>query len=73
MYKELGGVFFVDAGNAYENLNRDMGGLRFTTGAGLRYQTPVGPLRLDFGYQLNPPADGLISRYEFYLSVGQAF
>jgi outer membrane protein assembly complex protein YaeT len=69
----LGGVAFVDAGNAYENISTEMGALRFTAGAGLRYQTPVGPIRLDFGYQLNPPDHSLLSRYEFYLSVGQAF
>jgi outer membrane translocation and assembly module TamA len=73
LYQELGGVVFMDAGNAYEKINEEVGGLRFTTGAGLRYQTPVGPLRLDFGYQLNPPAEAPISRYAVYLSVGQAF
>jgi outer membrane protein assembly factor BamA len=25
-------------------------------GVGVRYQTPIGPLRFDFGYNLNPPA-----------------
>jgi outer membrane protein assembly complex protein YaeT len=70
---ELGGVLFTDAGNAYESLSTEIGSLRFTVGAGLRYHTPVGPLRLDFGYQLNPPADEPYSRYEVYLSVGQAF
>ncbi len=73
LWGDLGGVVFVDMGNAYESLNSDVGKLRFTSGAGLRYNTPVGPLRLDFGYQLNPPADTDMDRYEVYLSVGQAF
>jgi outer membrane protein assembly complex protein YaeT len=73
IWGDLGGVVFVDMGNAYESLNSDVGKLRFTSGAGLRYNTPVGPLRLDFGYQLNPPADTDMDRYEVYLSVGQAF
>lgn len=74
LWGELGGVVFVDAGNAWDEvLNEDMGVLRFTSGVGLRYNTPVGPIRLDFGYQLNPPDNALEDRYEFYLSVGQAF
>jgi len=30
--------------------------LSHAIGVGVRYQTPIGPLRLDFGYNLNPPA-----------------
>ncbi|MFH1060187.1 MAG: BamA/TamA family outer membrane protein [Pseudomonadota bacterium] len=76
IWGDLGGVAFVDAGNAYEDwedIRSALTSLRYTAGAGLRYNTPVGPLRLDFGYQLNPPENAPISRYEFYLSVGQAF
>jgi outer membrane protein assembly factor BamA len=29
--------------------------LSHAIGLGVRYQTPIGPLRLDFGYNLNPP------------------
>lgn len=72
IWGELGGVVFLDMGNAYPNYEPDLGSLRFTTGLGLRYDTPVGPLRVDWGYQLNPP-DAPISRWEYYLSVGQAF
>jgi outer membrane translocation and assembly module TamA len=73
IYKELGGVLFIDGGNVYRDIYADWETLRFTAGAGLRYQTPVGPLRLDFGYQLNPPEHDAFDPYQFYLSVGQAF
>lgn len=73
LWGDLGGVVFADAGNAYEGVTTEIGALRYTSGAGLRYQTPVGPIRLDFGYQLNPPDHSPLSRYEVYLSVGQAF
>ena len=54
-------------------------------GLGLRYQTPVAPIRLDVGYNLNPtrflavPAEGgdpvpqHLSRWQFLFSVGQTF
>ena len=49
-------------------------------GTGLRYTTPVGPLRFDIGYQLNP-IPGLIidtgglqtRRWRMHFSIGQAF
>ncbi len=73
LVEKLGGVVFADAGNAWESVNSNLGSLRYTAGAGLRYATPVGPLRLDLGWQLNPPDNSPLSRYEVYLSVGQAF
>lgn len=73
LWGELGAVTFLDMGNAWEKFNSEVGSLRFTGGAGLRYNTPVGPLRLDVGYQLNPPDNSPLSRYQVYLSVGQAF
>ncbi len=58
--------------------------LDYTThaiGAGLRYKTPIGPVRLDVGYNLNPPtfpvrAEGrseTLGRLNFYFSIGQTF
>ncbi len=43
----------------------------YGAGLGLRYLTPVGPIRLDVATPLNPrPGD---SRYAIYVSIGQAF
>jgi outer membrane protein assembly complex protein YaeT len=76
----LGGVLFVDGGNVWESYNDvDLGDLRYAAGIGFRYQTPVGPIRFDWGYQLNP-IPGLIvngeeqnRRWRLHFSIGQAF
>ncbi|MBI5043957.1 MAG: outer membrane protein assembly factor BamA [Nitrospirae bacterium] len=48
----LGLVFFVDSGNVWRNYNDfNLRELKYTTGAGIRYNTPIGPLRLDYGYK----------------------
>jgi len=72
LYGELGGVTFFDYGNVYSrSFDYSLEGLRYAIGTGLRYNTIIGPLRLDFGYALNPnPA---LNRFQVFLSVGQAF
>ena len=48
-------------------------------GLGIRYTTPVGPLRFDFGYQLNPIEGLLVNgapqtrQWRLHFSIGQAF
>lgn len=42
------------------------------TGFGLRYQTPIGPLRFDIAFKWHRP-DPRISRYCWFLSFGNAF
>ena len=76
----ISGVLFVDAGDVWvDDRAIDLGALRYSAGTGLRYQTPVGPLRFDVGYQLNP-IDGLTvngapqpRRWRIHFSIGQAF
>ena len=77
---KFGAVAFFDFGNVWrEAKNFDLGDLRFAVGPGLRYQTPIGPARLDVGYQLNPIEGLLIDgepqkrRIRIHFSVGQAF
>jgi len=61
----LGGTVFYDGGNVYTDVSHitlawkppsltDLNYFSHTVGFGLRYPTPVGPVRVDFGFQLNP-------------------
>ena len=72
-----GAAVFVDAGNASRNLNPLNGALRFGTGAGVRYYTPIGPLRVDIAIPLNKRPNTATSRgddaFEIYIGLGQAF
>jgi len=76
----FGGVLFVDGGNVWDKgWTFDFTDLRYDIGAGLRYQTRIGPIRLDYGYQLNP-IPGLIvngqeqtRQWRVHFSIGQAF
>jgi len=69
---DLGGAVFVDAGNVYRGtLSYDLADIRVGIGPGIRYNTPVGPFRLDFGIALNPRRDDPFGRLDF--SIGQAF
>jgi outer membrane protein insertion porin family len=93
---KYGLVLFHDAGNVFstprkmrllkvtQNSPTDLDYTVHAVGLGLRYNTPVGPLRLDVGYSLNPPRfqvqpqTGVVevhrlSNVQFSLSVGQAF
>ena len=73
-------ALFIDAGNVWaDSFGFKLGELRYAIGPGLRYQTPVGPIRVDFGYQLNPTPDLLVNgrtqtrRFRLHFSIGQAF
>ena len=71
---------FLDGGNVWTNSwDLNLGDMRYDVGPGLRYNTPVGPLRLDLGFQLNPIPGLLINgkpeprRFRVHFSIGQAF
>ncbi len=64
---------FLDNGNVFlETRNLTLSRLRWSAGLGLRYRTPIGPVRLDWGYILDPePGDD--GRSHFNFSIGYAF
>jgi outer membrane protein insertion porin family len=70
--KGIGIVAFLDGGNVWvkaEDINP--GDFKYTAGLGLRYNTPVGPIRIDYGHKLQREKDE--SRGELHFSIGHAF
>ena len=92
----LGGTIFYDGGNVYSDVNHitlawkppsptNLDYFSHTVGFGVRYPTPVGPVRVDFAYQLNPaqyqatiapattPTLFRLPRFQFFFNIGPVF
>lgn len=71
--EKWGGVLFYDIGNVYKDpLPRFDEKMLQSVGVGARYFTPVGPIRMDIAFPLNP-RKGLDNSFQFYFSIGQSF
>ncbi|WP_179137711.1 outer membrane protein assembly factor BamA [Candidatus Entotheonella palauensis] len=69
---QLWGALFVDFGNVYTKpFTYRLNDLRYAAGPGIRYITPIGPIRLDIGFVIDPRSNEDTARLEF--SIGQAF
>jgi len=64
----LKGVIFFDTGNAWES-GYHLNDMRKTAGAGFRWYSPIGPLRLEWGYVLDRKEDESPSRWEFTIGM----
>jgi len=76
VWRDFGGVLFVDGGNVFRRVTEfDFGELRGSAGFGLRYRSPVGPIRLDLGFNMDRRVLGgkLEDRTALHFSLGQAF
>jgi outer membrane protein assembly complex protein YaeT len=72
LFGDFGAVLFLDFGNVFSSsFSYPLGKLRYAVGPGLRYNTPVGPLRLDVGVIVDRRPGEDFGRVEF--SIGQAF
>jgi outer membrane protein insertion porin family len=92
----LGGTIFYDGGNVYQDVSHinfawksssatELNYFSHTIGFGLRYPTPIGPVRVDIGYQLNPalyqvvpvgttvPEFFRVSHFGFSFNIGPVF
>lgn len=69
---DLGGALFVDFGNVFRQpWTYRLDDLRYAVGPGIRYNTPIGPVRLDVGFLVARRPSESFGRVE--LSIGQAF
>ena len=72
IYGELLGALFVDAGNLLPDARSPgLEEMRYAIGAGLRYNLPIGPVRLDYGINPSPRAHEDFGAFHF--SFGFAF
>lgn len=71
IYKLFSGVIFVDAGNVWREYENVSGALRWGAGAGLRINTPLGTVRLDYGIKLDRRTDEPFGALHF--AIGEAF
>jgi outer membrane protein insertion porin family len=68
--KGLGIVGFYDGGNVFQHVGFH-GQYTNSIGVGVRYATPVGPIRFDIGHNLNPVPG--IKSTQIFITLGQAF
>lgn len=70
---KLGGVVFYDGGNVFRSIGFGDFGSQYTNsvGFGVRYATPVGPIRLDIGHLVNSIPG--VKSTQFFITLGQAF
>lgn len=70
---KLGGVVFYDGGNVFRSIGFGDFSSQYTNsvGFGLRYATPVGPIRVDIGHLINTIPG--VKSTQFFITLGQAF
>lgn len=68
---DLGGAVFVDAGQVGLDETPPLDDLKVGAGVGLRYRSPVGPIRVDLGFPLDRPRGD--QAWQVHVSIGRAF
>jgi translocation and assembly module TamA len=71
VWGNIGAAVFIDAGQVSTSSAPFSGTLEEGAGVGVRYYTPIGPLRVDFAVPISREPGG--DSFELYLGLGQAF
>jgi outer membrane protein insertion porin family len=72
LFHALHGAVFADAGNVGQRVNAyGLSNLSYGIGAGLRFELPIGPVRMDWA--VNPDPNPGESDYEIHVAVGYPF
>jgi len=72
LWKQLGGVIFIDTGNvSLHAFDPPITHLKWAAGFGFRYPTPIGPVRLDFGFPFERQRKD--RAWQIFFDIGQSF
>jgi len=70
--RDLSGAVFYDKGNIFPEIkNIDLASLQDTLGFGIRYRTPLGPVRFDLGWNLDAPEGE--KKVLAFITIGNVF
>jgi outer membrane protein insertion porin family len=61
---------FFDAGNVFPVGKVDLGDLRFSTGVGVNWASPIGPMKLSMGFPLRRQEGDRTQRLQFQIGTG---
>ena len=74
LWRKIGGVLFFDGGNVYDdNFNPRSPFFLASFGVGIRYRSPIGPIRLEGALRIDENLSFLTGVGRVHFSVGQAF
>jgi len=77
VWRAVGGAVFIDSGNVFLRASDiDLTRIRGAVGGGIRYRSPIGPIRVDVGVKLSTQVSVSGTRekpYVVHISLGQAF
>ena len=71
LYGDIQGAVFGDAGSVGPKVSEGAGDLRYALGGGIRYKLPIGPLRIDYGWNPDRKPDESVGAWQ--ITFGTAF